>query len=79
MNWVKNPDILAQAIDICLTGGNHLVAPLQRKLGVDFPEKYPPTADYWKTLEEIGEGATFDVWVCWAAIMRARDLATIKD
>lgn len=67
-------------------GGNHLASSLVHTLGADFAERFPPHANP-ETMRDaicnrvngmIGTSAAwiviYDVWVAWAAIMRARPL-----
>lgn len=59
--------------DIVLTGGNHLANVLVHSLGPGFSEHFPPTMASEAVLEALGACDTYDVWCCWAAIMRWRD------
>ena len=65
---------LDEAFGMCLTGGNHIASVLISRLGGDFSSKYPKTMPYEEALQAIGAGDTYDVWCCWSAMMRARDL-----
>lgn len=56
--------------DRILTGGNHLANVLIGKLGSDFAKKYPPDLDAESALRRLGATVEYDVWCCWAAIMR---------
>ena len=67
-------------------GGNHLASSLVHTLGADFAERFPPDANpatmrdaiYNRVNGMIGTSAAwiviYDIWVAWAAIMRARHL-----
>lgn len=67
-------------------GGNHLASSLIHTLGADFAERFPPDANVATTRDAIcnrvngmiGTSAAwivvYDMWVAWAAIMRARPL-----
>ena len=66
-------DDLAEALERCGVGGNHLANVLIQLLGPDFPSRFPPHLDPNAALERIGAGShAFDVWCCWAAIMNSR-------
>jgi hypothetical protein len=65
------PDMLAAHNDIA-RGGNHLANVLVQKLGGDFASKYPPDLNSETAIRLLGATTEFDVWCCWAAIMRAR-------
>lgn len=56
--------------ELCLVGGNHLANDLIPKIGADFATKYPPDMDQGNALLQLG--AYYDIWACWAALMRAR-------
>lgn len=61
-----------------LTGGNHLANVLTQIIGPEFAKKYPPDMAPDLVLEcfhqkyAFGSAASqhFDIWSCWAAIMR---------
>jgi hypothetical protein len=55
-----------------LVGGNHLASVLIDWLGPDFAYTFPPTADHGDVRAKMG-GNAYEVWCCWAAIMRARN------
>ena len=55
-----------------LTAGNHLANILIKVIGPDFSERLPPDLDPQAALRLLHADQTFDVWVAWAAIMRAR-------
>ena len=59
------------AINDIMVGGNHLANFLIGKLGPSFSADFPPSADAAKVAGKMPSDV-FDVWVCWAAIMRAR-------
>lgn len=67
------PDMLAALNDIGV-GGNHLASILIGKLGPDFASKYPPDLDTDSALRMLCATTEYDVWCCWAAIMRARNI-----
>lgn len=58
-------------------GGNHLASALIHLLGTG-EDTFPPyQTDYTTALNIIGDPIKYDLWVCWAVIMRQRDaLAT---
>jgi hypothetical protein len=56
-----------------LIGGNHLANVLIGRLGGNFSTRFPPTMAHNDALEGIRDVEIYDVWCCWAAIMRARD------
>lgn len=55
-----------------LIGGNHLANVLIGRLGPDFSTRFPPTMKAGYAVTAM-DNDTYDVWCCWAAIMRARD------
>lgn len=65
---------LIDALESCMIGGNHLAHILIKNLGADFCDKYPPDSDHRVVLEALGVGDNYDVWCCWAQIMKARDV-----
>lgn len=56
-----------------MVGGNHLANFLIGKLGGGFASQFPPTMEPPAVLAAVKDNDIYDVWVCWAAIMRARD------
>ncbi len=50
-----------------LVGGNHLAL----LIGADHP---PYTAKHEAALEHYGAGDRYEIWCCWRAIMRLRDV-----
>jgi hypothetical protein len=60
------------AIEDALIGGNHLANFLIGKLGGDFASRFPPTMPSGEVLEALPNDV-YDVWCCWAALMRLRD------
>lgn len=52
-------------------GANHIASQLIHRMGADFVDKCPHTGDgpVWE-----GDGTNYDMWHCWAAAMRARDM-----
>ncbi len=70
----------ALALEIVMTGGNHLANALIQMLGGDFAKKYPPDMDQEMALRELytENGIIYDTWTCWSAIMRAREVAGLK-
>lgn len=68
------PDIEAMdAIEQIMVGGNHLASYLVGNLGGDFATHYPPDAKVSKVRKALSAN-DYDVWCCWAAIMRARSI-----
>ena len=67
-------EALDAALYGCMVGGNHIASALIGRLGPSFNENYPPTANHHEVLERMGAGDTYEMWCCWAAIMRARDV-----
>lgn len=65
------PDMLSALNDV-MVGGNHLASILVGKLGGDFATKYPSDLDPQDALRLLSATIEYDVWCCWAAIMRAR-------
>jgi hypothetical protein len=59
--------------NVVLRGGNHLANVLVRRVGGDFADRFPPSADPEFVLRVLGATDEFDVWVAWSAIMLARD------
>lgn len=57
---------------IVLIGGNHLANVLIGRLGPGFADRFPPDHPVGYAATEMDQD-TYDVWCCWAAIMRARD------
>jgi hypothetical protein len=56
-----------------LVGGNHLANFLIGRLGGSFANNYPPDTAPADAIARMKDNEAYDVWVCWAAIMRARD------
>jgi hypothetical protein len=56
-----------------MVGGDHLANVLISKLGPNFAEKVPSDLDAESALRILCATPEYDVWCCWAAIMRARD------
>jgi hypothetical protein len=61
---------LREALSGVMIGGNHLANILIQRVGPDFSLEHPPDMDTWIALEKLH--SWHDVWVAWAAIMRAR-------
>jgi hypothetical protein len=57
---------LEAALELCMTGGNHLVGLIDNFLLKGTP--------HGQALEHYGAGRQYDAWCCWDAIMRARDI-----
>lgn len=56
--------VLEAALDLVMLGGNHLAIHLDDPL--------PPDTGPHEALEIMGASVEFDIWCCWAAIMKAR-------
>src|SRR3990167_6130191 len=67
---------LTKAIEIIEVGGNHLANILIGKLGGNFASEYPPDLDQESALRRLCATDTYDVWTCWAAIMRAKEIGS---
>jgi hypothetical protein len=65
-------EMLEQAVDRCLIGGNHIASQLINRYGADFCDQYPYTGE---GPSQNGDVLFYDLWACWANIMRARDIA----
>lgn len=63
---------LYEALKTCMVGGNHIASALIGRLGPSFSSDYPPDADCLQVLEKVGSGVNYEMWCCWAAIMRVR-------
>lgn len=61
-----------------LIGGNHLANVLIQHLGGNFSTHWPPHLDPDAARTSILQDWLYDVWCCWAAIMRSRDLEDRK-
>lgn len=70
----KENELLRGALDLCMTGGNHLANYLIGARGPRFPEQYPVRSNHDDIRSAFGPGnePDYDVWCCWDAIMRAR-------
>jgi hypothetical protein len=60
------------ALELALTGGNHIANQLIGMVGADFASKYPPDMDVWQVAEKLADPVAHDLWCCWSAMMRAR-------
>jgi hypothetical protein len=68
-------DPVREALDLCLTGGNHIANLLIDHIGAGFADRLPPDTDHEMALRQLGVTDNYELWCCWSAIMRARDLA----
>lgn len=59
-----------EALEKMLIGGNHLASALMHMLGDDFPEY---ETDFNEACETLNDPIKYDLWVCWAIMMRERD------
>lgn len=59
------------AVNDIMVAGNHLANYLIGNLGAGFVDEFPPTKNPNKVRKALNPN-DYDVWVCWAAIMRAR-------
>lgn len=66
---------LRAALELCLTGGNHIASLLIGRIGPAFNERYPPGTPHDTVREDLGSGDVYEAWCCWNACMRARDMA----
>lgn len=64
---------LLEAHDQIGIGGNHLASALIHILGAGNDTFPPYQTDYSAAQEIIGDPIKFDLWWCWAVIMRQRD------
>ncbi len=62
---------LREAMDAVMVGGNHLANYLIGNLGAGFATEWPPHSKPAKVRKALSAN-DYDVWCCWAAIMRAR-------
>jgi hypothetical protein len=62
--------------DDVLIGGNHLANYLIGKLGGGFGLRFSPRTPPDEARAAFNNDDVFDVWCCWAAIMRTRDALT---
>lgn len=69
----------SEAWELVGIGGNHIANQLVHRLGPDFSERYPPCMDSRDMLEILGCSVEYDMWCCWANIMRARDILEAGD
>lgn len=69
-------ELLREALDGVMIGGNHLATILVHKVGDNFAFHYPPDMDPQEALRTLCATTEYDVWCCWAAIMRARATLT---
>lgn len=66
---------LRAALELCLTGGNHIANILIGRIGAGFSERYTPYTAHDVVREDLGAGDVYEAWCCWSACMRARDMA----
>lgn len=59
-----------EALEKLLIGGNHLASALIHMLGDDFVEY---ETDFNEACEILNDPIKYDLWVCWAIMMRERD------
>lgn len=67
---MSREQVLEQALEKCMIGGNHIASQLIGRMGPDFCDKYPYTGEGPDGVDVL----THDLWCCWANIMRARDM-----
>jgi hypothetical protein len=67
-------DKALEAMEIVLTGGNHLANLLIGSLGARFSEDYPPGSKHMEVRAALTSENDYDAWCCWNAIMRARSV-----
>lgn len=63
------------ALEKILIGGNHLGSALTHMLGDDFLEY---ETDFNQACEILNDPIKYDLWVCWAVMMRVRDSLEVK-
>jgi hypothetical protein len=64
---------LREAYDLCGRGGNHLAGVLISRLGAG--EGFPAYGSkHEDVLKKLGAGENYELWCCWDAGMRARDI-----
>lgn len=71
-------DALREALDLCLTGGNHIATVLIGRLGGGFAGPLSPDASHEFARARIADQDTYEIWCCWSALMRAREMAEAK-
>ena len=74
---------LREALNLVLTGGNHIASVLIGELGGGFSGRFPPTADHDEVRRQMGfdgiDHDVYEIWCCWNAIMRARSALPASD
>lgn len=65
---------LKQAVEMMSIGANHIACVLIGRLGAGFADKFPPQMPAWQVLEKLGAGDDYEIWCCWSAAMRTRDV-----
>lgn len=78
--YLAHTDTMRTQIDQIMTGGNHLGSALINKLGIHNTQ-FPPYDTEFDRAQDIIRSTVgtkewvlwWDVWACWAMIMRARD------
>ena len=68
-------DGMREALDLCLVGGNHIASVLIGRLGGGFAGALSPDASHEFARSRIPDLDTYEIWCCWSAIMRAREMA----
>jgi hypothetical protein len=66
---------LRAALHFVMVGGNHLASILINCDGGDFAKRFPPYDDPDTFKEKFLGPQSYDIWICWSAIMRARDVS----
>lgn len=65
----------AEALEKILVGGNHLASALTGIFGDHLP---PYGTDFNEARNAFTNSDDYDLWVCWAVIMRVRDSLGVK-
>lgn len=72
---MNREQVLEKALTQCLTGGNHIASQLINRYGPNFCDEYPYSGE---GPSQNGDVLFYDLWCCWANMMRARDLMEQK-
>lgn len=66
---------VSDALDMALTGSNHLASQLISRLGARFSDEYPVDMSAETALSRLHATVEYDIWCAWSSLMRARDRA----
>lgn len=72
-------ETLVEGLNLCMTGGNHIAGLLIEHVGPGFADRLPPDTDPEIALRQLHATDNYELWCCWAAIMRARALSSPQE